>query len=321
MPESFVPPCPEDLLRKLIPTPTRFVQAGASAIEPGTVWEVVAPDGEVLLVLIVKRFDEMQAGPFPIVRAIPLSDFVRLTDAGDTIVEVAPGAMILAAHCWLEGPVLPEAFVRSIGSASSSSIEAVEKARAQSIAGTSNPAIASFRESLFQQFDPLFTASWEKLYACLDEERRTEEVEDASGGRPVKGRELPADERGISYALAAGNTGPSDAVIDKLASVSAEGASAVDYRRAWAHFLASTYRGTSKSDEWRNAFVAIASKDVSLDSDWMERVTKAKALTEDRDWKRSYEGEKVFALEPVPLKDKSDFLKRLAELAGFEAAD
>jgi hypothetical protein len=58
-----------------------------------------------------------------------------------------------------------------------------------------------------------------------------------------------------------------------------------------------------------------------MDPLWTQRADKAKALAEDRDWKRRYEGEKVFALEPVPLQDVSGFLKLLTDLAGFETLD
>jgi len=138
---------------------------------------------------------------------------------------------------------------------------------------------------------------------------------------PVERRAPSAVAKDVPYVLAAGSAEPSHAVIDRLASVSTEGVSAADYRRAWAHFLASTYRGTSCRDDWRNVFVELTSSESSMDSLWIQRAEKARALTEDRDWKRRYEGEKVFALEPVPLQDVTEFVKLLTDLVGPEAAD
>ena len=72
-----------------------------------------APDGELLVFLVVKRFSADEAAPFAFVRAVPLSDFVGLTEADDAVVAVESSATVFAAHCWLEGPVLPEMLVHA----------------------------------------------------------------------------------------------------------------------------------------------------------------------------------------------------------------
>lgn len=185
MTQQGTPPCPDELLRKLR-EPARFDDAREGRPEPGTVWDVRAPDGEVLLCLIVQRFEEGQAAPFAFVRAVPLSDFVRLTGAGDVIVAIDSSGTILAAHCWLEGPVLPEALVRCLGSASPASMRAVAKARALTRTGATSARIAAFRESLYEQFDPLFAACWQKLYASVgDEESEGTETDELGEARTI----------------------------------------------------------------------------------------------------------------------------------------
>ena len=59
--------------------------------------------------------------------------------------------------------------------------------------------------------------------------------------RPAMWSTLPTGE---DYALAAGSSQTSDQLIIKLASESTESSRTTDYRIAWAHFLASVYRGT-----------------------------------------------------------------------------
>jgi len=161
------PPCPAALIDKLR-TPAQFDYTQPSTHVPGTVWEITAPTGELLLVLLTSQSSNATlAEPFPIFRGIPLSDFVRLAGVGDTIVAVEPGAKIFIAHCWLEGPILPEAFVRSIGQVTPDSMVAVAQACAQPLLSSRLPAITAFRASLFAQFDVLFSVTWERLYQAL----------------------------------------------------------------------------------------------------------------------------------------------------------
>lgn len=184
MTQPEIPPCPDELLRKLR-KPSSHAKTAECLPVPGTVWEVRAPDGEFLVFMIVQQFDANEANPFAFFRAIPISDYVRLTENDDAIVTIESSATILAAHCWLEGPVLASSLVRCIGSVSSASMEVVAKARAQSCPPPVNSAVAAFRKSLYEQFDPVFTACWQELYTSLGEENSESESSDELGVGPI----------------------------------------------------------------------------------------------------------------------------------------
>lgn len=321
MTQPEIPPLPDELLRRLS-EPAVFGEVCNCPPNPGTIWEVCSPNGELLLFLIVQRIEADSEASFPFVRAVPLGDLVQPTFVDCAVVAAESGAQIYTAHCWLEGPVLTDAFVRCLGKVSPASMDAVTKARAcQHVKPTSSP-VAAFRESLYEQFDAVFAASWEKLYACLDQTGSASAPEaDMAFHGVVHPESSQATANDFQLVLAAGGPEPSHAIIDRLASVSSADVSDFDYRRAWAHFLASTYRGTSCRDDWRSVFVVFTSRETLMDPIWMQRTEKAKALAEDRDWKRRYEGEKVFALEPVPLQNMSEFLNLLRNLAGSEAME
>lgn len=116
------------------------------------------------------------------------------------------------------------------------------------------------------------------------------------------------------YALAAGAGDAWSPLIDRLASEATDEVSQTDYRNAWAHFLAATYRGTTRRAEWRNKFVQLASGAGSLSDDWRERHRRAEELQRDRDWERRYSGEAAYRLEPRPIKNRGELLDWLSEL-------
>lgn len=135
----------------------------------GSVWEVAIPCGEIAEILIVERVDADDLSPFEFVRAIPLTDFVRLTDIGDAIIAIDPHKDVVAAHCWLEGPVLLKSLVRCIGTVASDCLIKVSSARTATSTSSLPESVSLFRQDLFEQFDPLFNASWHELYTELED--------------------------------------------------------------------------------------------------------------------------------------------------------
>ena len=90
---------------------------------------------------------------------------------------------------------------------------------------------------------------------------------------------------------------------------------------AWAHFLASAYRATSSREGWREQFLRLAASAGALDEKWGGRFHRTEELKNDRDWKRRYEGQRVFALEPCQLVNEGAFLELLQELTGASGPD
>ena len=129
------PPLPDELLRRLT-EPARFEDACDSPPDPGTIWEVLAPDGELLLFLIVKR------------------------------VAVMGSLQLYTAHCWLEGPVTDDRLVHCVGRVLRAGMDGVKEAMGTS--GAVARGQADLRESLYDQFEPVFMAAWGKLYTRLD---------------------------------------------------------------------------------------------------------------------------------------------------------
>ncbi len=144
--------------------------SGSVSHEPGTVWQVRAPEGELLLFLIVECCDDPQDVPLPFVRAVALTDHLSLTDVGDAIAILDQTGEVLAAHCWLEGPVALSALAQCLGRVCPDSTGAVAKARMLRHIQPRDRVVRAFRCSLYQQFDPVFSACWEKLYAELNAE-------------------------------------------------------------------------------------------------------------------------------------------------------
>ena len=322
MKNSDVPRCPKGILETILKSGDGSPDAAGQDPDPATIWEVANPTGELFIVLVVERFDAEEAAPFAFVRGVPLTDFVRLVDIGDVVITIDSDDQIFAAHCWLEGPILCESLRRCIGRALPASMSAVAEVRGGQRVQTANSAVALFRESLYEQFDPIFSASWEKLNSVLDDADSDESVDVVRLGPGVDG--LPsaqiAAEQSQFY-LAAGGNEISLAIIDRLASVSVGDVPNVNLRRAWAHFLASTYSGTSCREEWLTKFVELASKQDSSLPDWKARSLKAEAIMRQRDWKRRYLGEKVFALEPVAVKNMQEFLNLLSDLVDLSTED
>ena len=323
MTKPDIPPIPDKLLRRLS-EPVARDQAFDFAPDPGTVWEVYSPNGELLLFLIVERIESEEADAVAFVRAVPLTDAVHPACADCAIIAVGTGSLISTAHCWLEGPVRVDALVRCLGRVTSASLDAVTKARDCQVVQPVSASVAALRESLYEQFDPVFAASWEKLYSMLETPESGSVVDTHAVSRTRSVRRPHSSQSitgNVQFILAAGGDEPTNPIIDRLAAYEPEDVSSVDYRWAWAHFLASTYRETACRDGWRNAFVSLASDESALDPHWMERLTKAKALTEDRDWKRRYAEKKVFLLEPIPLEDEAAFATLLADFVDHKEAN
>ena len=174
MEEFPTPPCPEDLLRK-IDVPYRPNDRDAhGAIEPGTIWEVNAPDGEIRLFLLTQVFQKDEAAPFAFVRAVPLTDHVRLADVGDAIVTLEPSPDVYVAHCWDEGPIRKDDLACCVGRASQESITAVASARRVAVRDCADPIIEAFRKSLYEHIDPVYLTCWAELEKTTDEGRDSE---------------------------------------------------------------------------------------------------------------------------------------------------
>lgn len=135
----------------------------------GSIWEVATPCGEVLEILIVEQVDAGDLSPFEFVRAIPLTVFARLTDIGDALIAIDPHKEVLVAHCWLEGPVLLKSLVRCIGTVAGDCLIDVFDARNATTTSSLPESVSLFRQNLFEQFDPLFNASWHELYRELED--------------------------------------------------------------------------------------------------------------------------------------------------------
>ncbi len=117
----------------------------------------------------------------------------------------------------------------------------------------------------------------------------------------------------VQFEMAAG--GPeSSALLDRLAAESP--AEPVDYRRAWAHFLAACYAQTPAAGAWLKAFLAAAAAAGPLNPDWKERVDSVRGLAKQRDWPRRYANDKVFSLEPRSPHTAEELLLWLRELVG-----
>ena len=117
-------------------------------------------------------------------------------------------------------------------------------------------------------------------------------------------------------ALAAGDNEQA-AFIAKLASTSCDVAPNDDYRVAWAHFLAATYRGTSPSKGWLKKFCDLATPEKTLSPEWTRRLESAQKLQTSRGWQNRYENEGVFQLEPESLGNESDLANFLGRLIEF----
>lgn len=159
------PPLPDELLRRLT-EPARFEDACDYPPDPGTIWEVLAPDGELLLFLIVKRVESDGEGAFAFVRAVPLTEVCDPTAEDCAVVAVMGSLQLYTAHCWLEGPVTDDRLVHCVGRVPRAGMDGVKKATGTS--GAVARGQADLRESLYDQFDPVFMAAWGKLYTRLD---------------------------------------------------------------------------------------------------------------------------------------------------------
>lgn len=146
-----IPPIPDDLLRRLKEpvTPARVFEYSP---EPGTIWEVCSPSGELLLLLVVERVGDTNS----FVRAIPLTNGWYQTRADCIIIASESG--LFTAHCWLEGPVSVDLLERAVGSVLTADMRVITQARAVSIPVRLDN--SDRRQALFEQFDPMFSACW-----------------------------------------------------------------------------------------------------------------------------------------------------------------
>lgn len=157
-----IPPCPQALLDKL-KEPVCTTETCAAGVVPGSVQEVLLPDGGIVRMLLTKVFTD---APFGFARAIPLSDILRSGEDDDISIYIEPQSELVEAHCWLEGPVLLSAIFRCIGTVSDADMKNVFTVAGGSCSCSSSSA---YRKSLYEEFAPLYSACWSSLYADLAE--------------------------------------------------------------------------------------------------------------------------------------------------------
>lgn len=126
-----------------------------------TLWEVAAPNGEILLFWVTDT--KCISDPISVARAIPVTDWIRLTLPGDKI--VGADNDIFAAHCWLEGPVLVESLRQCLGSCRILDTIPPDKAK---LSADDRAHEARFTRSLYERHDPVFRACWQKVFDFLD---------------------------------------------------------------------------------------------------------------------------------------------------------
>lgn len=163
---SDVPPCPESLLRKLS-TPARFDETIDRPVDPGTVWEALAPDRETLLFVVTERISAID-GLFLFVRAVPLGYHLSLIGPEDVAVSYGKNGEILVAHCWNEMPVLASRLVRCIGELTPGELHGVLQARSTSRGGVPSENVRLYRESIVEQTRPVGDEVWALLYESLE---------------------------------------------------------------------------------------------------------------------------------------------------------
>ena len=133
-------------------------------IDLGTVWEVPAQDGEILLFLVT---DVDASGSFVFVRAVPLTDYMSVIMDGCVAVCLdSQCSPLYSAHCWLAGPVVAHSMIRRIGRVNRASINAVTETltRGVTLGNQDTAEIIQLRKSLYDQFDPVFAVAWDLLY-------------------------------------------------------------------------------------------------------------------------------------------------------------
>ncbi len=173
--DDAVPPCPERLksaFRDAPPAgPARIPRSQFDTIPLGSIWEVKAPDGEILLFVVTEDLGKPEELSFGVLRAVPLSEHITLAAQGDAIVTTEPSPEVFVGHCWLEGPVCDYDFIACVGTATKESMAEVRAARKIDLPPWEVPdaAISAYRHSLYQQVDPVYSACWNALYSSIGE--------------------------------------------------------------------------------------------------------------------------------------------------------
>lgn len=121
----------------------------------GDVWEVQLPSDELVLMMIREIH-----GAF--VRAVPLSDFMRLAGDDDVTVTTDTGDMYVA-HAWLEGPVRTKRCSRRVGKVAVAGVEAVAAVGFSLLSDDADDAVREYRKSVYEQIDPVFSECWQML--------------------------------------------------------------------------------------------------------------------------------------------------------------
>lgn len=147
----------EEILARINAVPARRIETQPGGIELGSIWEAAAPGCETVMVLITKVTEPEEPGQFKFVRAVPLSDFMILSDA---MVMTRPTNLIVSAHRWMEGPVLAESLKRRIGSGRLLRHACIPV----SVPGQER----EYRRSLEEPFEALFQQTWARLFQYLD---------------------------------------------------------------------------------------------------------------------------------------------------------
>lgn len=162
MATQAIPPCPESLLEKLRQPVIKHEYQDVPA-EPGTVWEAFSPTGEILLFVLAECVEDAAPGVPLVFRGVPVSEFVNLAAKGDVVCAAGTPLQLLVAHVWLEGPILPAALHRSWGRLSEADWQKLQPLRHSTMGWVAESFVEAFRESLFEQFDPVYRHAWDAL--------------------------------------------------------------------------------------------------------------------------------------------------------------
>jgi hypothetical protein len=166
-------------LKDLPPVPAVDTLAtGHAEAIPGTVWEVESPLDEYLLFLLVERFDrsgDADEVPMDWVRAVPLTEHLRVQDEGDVVVYSPEIRDVLLAHVWMEGPVLMRRLRRCVGRISNDSFTEVIATRGSNFPQPRSEVVRAFRDTLHDQFGPVFFEWWDNLERVMAEGTEQEE--------------------------------------------------------------------------------------------------------------------------------------------------
>jgi hypothetical protein len=123
-----------------------------------------------------------------------------------------------------------------------------------------------------------------------------------------------SERESVTQPMAAGPAAEKHRLLRELASQSPADVPTDGFRRAWAHLLASASQGSDVREVWLRHFLALAEAAEPLDPEWADRLRRAQALEQDRDWERSLRDDGVLRLEPRPFSSLADLAHWLQEL-------